>query len=152
MTMIDTIEQILRREEELVHAKQALDIEALDRLYVDDLLMSGVMGEPTCSKGAIIDEVKRGVAERESAIASGRQITLSAENQDMKVATHGDTAITNYRFVVNIKGEGMDVQHRYRTTNVWMKRDGQWQIVAAHMAFVLDPRQAATLSSQGRKP
>ena len=79
-TMTDTIEQILQREDELVHAKRALDIEALDGLYSDDLLMSGVMGEPTCSKAAIIDEMKRGIAERRDAIASGRPIEMSAEN------------------------------------------------------------------------
>jgi ketosteroid isomerase-like protein len=150
MTMTDTIEQILQRENELVHAKRTLDIEALDGLYGDDLLMSGVMGEPTCSKAAIIDEVKRGIAERNDATASGRPLEMSAENEDMKVAAHGDTAITNYRFVVKAKGPGIDVQHRYRATNVWLKRGGRWQIVAAHMAFVLDPKQAAMLAGQGR--
>ena len=147
--MTDTIEQILQREDELVHAKRALDIEALDGLYSDDLLMSGVMGEPTCSKAAIIDEMKRGIAERRDAIASGRPIEMSAENEDMKVAAHGDTAITNYRFVVKAKGPGLDFQRRYRATNVWLRRDGRWQIVAAHMAFVLDPTQTAMLAGQG---
>jgi ketosteroid isomerase-like protein len=147
--MTDTIEQILQCESELVHAKRALDIEALDRLYGDDLLMSGVMGEPTCSKAAIIDEMKRGIAERNDAKASGRPIEMSAENEDIKVAAHGDTAITNYRFVVKAKGQGIDFQRRYRATNVWLKRGGQWQIVAAHMAFVLDPKQVALLAGQG---
>jgi hypothetical protein len=31
-----------------------------------------------------------------------------------------------------------------------MKQDGRWQIVAAHMSFVLDPTQAAMLSGEGR--
>jgi hypothetical protein len=31
-----------------------------------------------------------------------------------------------------------------------MKRDGRWQIVAAHMAFLLDPKQAAMISGEGR--
>jgi ketosteroid isomerase-like protein len=110
--------------------------------------MSGVMGEPTCSKAAIIDEMKRGIAERSKAVASGRPIEMSSDNEDMKVASHGDTAIANYRFVVTVKGPGIDVQRRYRATNVWLRRDGRWQIVAAHMAFVLDPKQAAILAGQ----
>ena len=57
----------------------------------------------------------------------------------------GDTAIANYRFVVTVKAPSLDLRRRYRTTNVWVKRDGRWQIVAAHMAFVLDPQQAALL-------
>lgn len=38
--------------------------------------MSGVMGEPACSKTAIIDEVKRGIAQREAA-AGGPHVETS---------------------------------------------------------------------------
>ena len=99
--MVPTMEQeILQQEEQLAEAKRALDLGAIDRMYADDLLLTGVMGEPTCSKTAIIDEIKRGIAERESARASGQKVEMSAENEDMKVVRHGDTAIANYRFVV----------------------------------------------------
>ena len=43
--------------------------------------------------------------------------------------THGETAIASYRFVVRVQGEGMGIHRRYRTTNVWLKRDGA---VASH--------------------
>jgi ketosteroid isomerase-like protein len=145
--MTETTEEILRHEEQLIDAKRALDIAALDRLYADDLLMSGVMGEPTCSKTAIMEEVKRGIAQRDAAAAGGGpHVEASAENEDMQVAVHRDTAIANYRFVVKVKGANIDVERRYRATNVWMNRGGRWQIVAAHVAFVLDPKQAAMLS------
>jgi ketosteroid isomerase-like protein len=149
--MAPTMEQeIVQQEEQLAEAKRVLDLGAIDRMYADDLLLTGVMGEPTCSKTAIIDEIKRGIAERESARASARQLEMSAENEDMKVVRHGDTAIANYRFVVKATGPAMDVSRRYRATNVWMKQDGRWQIVAAHMSFVLDRTQAAMLSGDGR--
>ena len=64
----------------------------------------------------------------------------------------GDTAVANYRFVVTFKGPNLDLRRRYRTTNVWVKRDGRWQIVAAHMAFVLDPQQAAMVSGERAAP
>jgi ketosteroid isomerase-like protein len=149
--MAPTMEQeILQQEEQLAEAKRALDLAAIDRMYADELLLTGVMGEPTCGKTAIIDEVKRGIADRESARASGRQLEMSAENEDMKVVRHGDTAIANYRFVVKISGPAMDVSRRYRATNVWMRQDGRWRIIAAHMSFVLEPKQAAMLSGEGR--
>jgi len=144
--MSDTEHEILRQEELLAHAKQTLDLEAVDRIYADDLLLTGVLGEPTCGKSAVIEEVKRGIAERERATASGRALVTSCDNEDLKVATHGDAAIASYRFVVRIKGENVDIQRRYRTTNVWMKRQGRWQIVGSHTAFVLDPKQAALLA------
>jgi ketosteroid isomerase-like protein len=145
-----TKQEILQSEEQLADAKRTLDLDTLDRIYSDDLVMTGVLGEPTCSKTAIMDEAKRGIAQRDEATASGHQFETSGEKEDMTVTTHGDTAIANYRFVVRIKGANIDVQRRYRTTNVWIRRDGRWQIVAAHMAFVLDPKQAAMIAGEAQ--
>ena len=64
--------------------------------------------------------------------------------------THGDAAVANYRFVVKVSGPNHNVHRRYRTTNVWVKRGNRWQIVAAHMAFILDPKQAAMLAGETR--
>ena len=149
--MVQTMErEIVEQEENLANAKRALDLDAIDRIYADDLLLTGVMGEPTCDKAAIIAEIKRGREERERSLAGGQSIEMAAENEDMKVVTHGDTAVANYRFVVTVKGPNTRVQHRYRVTNIWIKRDGRWQIVAAHSAFVLNPTQAALLAGEGR--
>ena len=139
-------DEILQQEEQLANAKRTLDLNAIDSIYADDLLLTGVLGEPTCSKAAVMEEMRRGIAEREAARARGAQIETVTENEDTKVMTLGETAITNYRFVVSIKGANLDLRRRYRTTNVWARRDGRWQIVAAHMAFVLEPEQAAMLS------
>jgi ketosteroid isomerase-like protein len=146
-----TVEQeILQQEEYLLNAKRDLGLDALESVYADDLIMTGVLGEPTCGKTAIIAEARRGIAERHTAAAGGRHVEKSAENEDMKVIAHGDTAVSTYRFIVRMKGENIDVHRRYRTTNVWVKRSGRWQIVAAQMSFVLDPKQAATLAGESR--
>jgi len=142
--------EILQNEEQFLNAKRSLDLDALDRIYSDDVIVTSVLGEPTCSKAAIIDEARRGLTERKQAQASGHKFETSAENEDMKVQTHGDTAIASYRFVVKIKGNNIDVHRRYRITDVWMKRDGRWQIAAAHIAFVLDAKQAALLSGEAQ--
>jgi ketosteroid isomerase-like protein len=144
------MQEILRQEEQLADAKRMLDLDALHRIYADELLMTGVLGEPRCSKAAIIDEARNGIAQRESAVASGQAFDTSCNNEDMTVATYGDTAIANYRFVVTFTGPNVNVQRQYRTTNVWIKRDGRWQIIAAHTAFVLDPKQAAILAGEAR--
>ena len=140
-----TEQEILSHEAELLRAKQTLDIEALRRIYAEDLMLTGVLGEPTCGKPAVIEEVQRGIAEREKAIASGKKIEMSAENEDVKVAPCGDAVVVNYRFVVKVKGENLDIHRRYRTTNVWARRQGGWQIVAAHMSLILEMKQLATL-------
>ena len=144
------VQEILRQEEQLADAKRTLDLDALNRIYADELLMTGVLGEPTCTKAAVIDEARRGVAQRDSAVAGGQAFETSCNNEDVTVATHGDTAIANDRFVGKFTGPNVDVHRRYRTTNVWIKRDGRWQIIAAHTAFVLDAKQAAMLAGEAR--
>ena len=145
-----TIAEILQQEEQLANAKRNLDLDEIDRIYADDLLLTGVLGEPTCSKSAVMDEMRRGIAQRDAAKAGNTQFDTRTENEDTKVVALGDTAVANYRFVVTFKGPNLDVRRRYRTTNVWAKRDGRWQIVAAHMAFVLDPQQAAMLEGSAQ--
>ena len=95
-----------------------------------------------------MDEMRRGIAERDAAKAGGTPFDTRTENEDTRVVALGDTAIANYRFVVTFKGPNLDVRRRYRTTNVWVKRGGRWQIVVTHMGFVLDPQQAAMLSGE----
>ena len=132
--MSDNIEQeILTQEENLTQATRKLDTEALENIYADEIMVTGVTGE-VCKKSTMIEEARQGIAQRESAIASGKTFAFSYDKEDIRVATHGGTAISSYRFVIKIKGEGMDVNRRYRTTNVWMKRQARWQIVAAHTA------------------
>ena len=143
-----TIDEILQQEEELAAAKRALDLDAIDRIYADDLLLTGVLGEPTCGKSAVMDEMRRGIAERDAAKARGTAFETVTRNEDTKVVALGDTAIANYRFVVMFKAPNLEQRRRYRATNVWVKRDGRWQIVAAQMGFVLDPQQAALLSGE----
>ena len=143
-----TIEEILQQEEQLADAKRTLDLDAIDRIYADDLLLTGVLGEPTCSKGAVMDEMRRGIAERDAAKAGGTGFETRTENEDTKIVPLGDAAIANYRFVVTVTGPNLDIRRQYRATNVWAKRHGRWQIVAAHMGFVLDPQQAAMLAGE----
>jgi len=147
--MTGVMQEILAQEEELTRATRTLDLEALDRLYADDIVVTGVL-DGTCAKPAIMDELRRGVAQRDHAVAGGAQIVTSYDKEDLSVADHGDIAITTYRFVFTAKGESIDVHRRHRTTNVWAKRHGRWQIIAAHTAYALDARHAAMLSGEAR--
>ena len=139
--MHGTIEQeILMQEENLTQAKRNLDIATLDRLYADDVLFTGVTGE-VCGKAAMMSEARQGIMQRDTAVAQGKTIVASIDKEDMKVVTHGDTAVASYRFTVKIQGEGIDVNRRYRTTDVWLKRENIWQIIGGHVSS-LDPQGA----------
>lgn len=131
--MASTLEQEIRAQEErLTEVTRNLDLDGLDGIYADDVLFTGVTGNP-CGKSALMDEARRGAAERRAA-AGAKPLAVSYAKDDVRIVAHGDTAVTSYRFVVTIAGEGQEIQHRCRTTNVWMKRGHGWQVIAGHTA------------------
>jgi ketosteroid isomerase-like protein len=82
-----------------------------------------------------MSEARRGTAERAAAAASPAQpAVVRYEKDDVRVVRHGDTAVTTYRFGVTVRADDQEVTRRYRTTNVWIRRGGDWQVVAAHTA------------------
>jgi ketosteroid isomerase-like protein len=119
-------------EDQLTLATRHLDLAALDRLYADDIMFTGIQGQ-ICNKASILDEARRGVAERQQAPGAAAP---SYEKDDLNVVVHGDTGVASYRFIVTFRHEGKDLVRRCRTTNVWMKRPAGWQVVAAHTASI----------------
>ncbi|HEU4935625.1 MAG TPA: hypothetical protein VFT39_04160 [Vicinamibacterales bacterium] len=81
---------------------------------------------------------------QERGLSAGRDAGRAADLAAIENARKQDIVATLSRDPVALT-DLLNLHRRYRTTNVWAKRDGRWQIVAAHMAFVLDPQQAATL-------
>lgn len=131
--MAGNVEQeILAQEEHLTLATRQLDLDALDRIYADDILFTGVTGA-TCNKASLMDEARRGHLERQAA-ADTRHFVGSYDKSDLKVVAHGDTAVTSWRFVITIHNNGQDIRRAYRTTNVWMRRQPGWQVIAGHTA------------------
>jgi ketosteroid isomerase-like protein len=129
-TVIDS--DIVAEEDRLTQATRGLDVEALDRLYADEIMFTGVTGV-ICNKTLLMDEARRGVSERQAAGAHAPAV-VSYEKDDLHGVRHGDTAVTSYRFGVTVRHDGQETVRRYRTTNVWMRRGGRWQVVAAHTA------------------
>jgi ketosteroid isomerase-like protein len=131
--MSGTIEQeILTQEENLTQAQRQLDVSALDRIFADDVIFIGVTGE-VCGKAGLMSEVRQGIAQRDAATAQGKNAPISFDKEDIKVVTHGDTAIASYRFIIRHPIEGMDRLRRYRRTNVWLKQSNYWQIIGGHL-------------------
>jgi ketosteroid isomerase-like protein len=127
--------EILALEKRLTEATRDLDVEGLDSVYADDIILTGVTGV-ICDKKAVMDEARRGLEARGTAAAPGTPSVVSYDKDDVRVARHGRTAVTSFRFRVTIRGGDQDVTRAYRTTNVWMRRADRWQIVAAHTAIL----------------
>jgi hypothetical protein len=67
--------------------------------------------------------------------SSGEVKIKKAERYDVKINVYGDvaTAMGSTRLDVEMKGEPRKVDLRY--LNVWVKRDGRWQLAARQSAF-----------------
>ena len=129
---VTTEQEVLAQEAQLTVATRELDVEALDRIYADDILFTGVTGA-ICGKSSLMEEARRGQAERLAA-AETKHFVASYDKSDIKVVVHGDTAVTSWRFVITIRHNAQDTVRAYRTTNVWMKRARGWQVIAGHTA------------------
>jgi hypothetical protein len=123
--------EILKLEEELTQTEMRLDVEALDRIYADDIMVTAPIG--ICvDKPAVMTEVRQ---------ANDKAKIERYDKDDLKVRAYGDTAVTSYRMTTKARFEETEINREFCITNVWMRRQGRWQIVARHTANLEQPAQ-----------
>ena len=64
-------------------------------------------------------------------VVSGTDTVTDARNEDLKTHTYGNTMIVTGWLIMRGRSGGKPFERRYRFTDTWLKRDGQWQIIAA---------------------
>ena len=117
------VEQEIRRLD-LAHADAILrgDLAALDKLWTEDFIVNNPFNE--------IDKADR--------IRTGAVTYSSFIRTPEAVVVHGDTVIVMGREEAVPKGNSPDagktINRRY--TNIWMKRKGQWRLVARHASVI----------------
>ena len=122
--MNEVEKEILTLEEELTQTEMRLDVEALDRIYADDIMVTAPIGI-SVDKPAVMIEVRQ---------AAEKAIVGRYDKDDLKVRAFGDTAVSSYRMSAEASFEGMKIKRQLCITNVWMKRNGSWQIISRHTA------------------
>lgn len=122
--MTDVERQILRLEEELTQTEMRVDVDALDRIYADDIMVTAPIG--ICvDKPAVMTEIRQ---------AAEKAVVGRYDKDDLRVRAYGDTAVSSYRMTAEATFEGTQINRSLCITNVWMKRNSQWQVVARHTA------------------
>jgi ketosteroid isomerase-like protein len=122
--MNDTERDVIKLEEELTQTETRLDVDALNRVYADDIMVTAPIG--ICvDKPAVMSEVR---------MAAEKAIIGRYDKDDLKVRAFGDTAVSSYRMTAWATVEGTEIKRALCITNVWLKRNGGWQIVARHTA------------------
>jgi ketosteroid isomerase-like protein len=117
-------QEISTLEERLTETEMRVDVDALDRIYADDIMVTAPIG--ICvDKPAVMNEVSE---------AAAKAVVGRYDKSDLKVRAFGDTAVSSYRMNAEATFEATEIKRQLCITNVWMKRNGNWQIVARHTA------------------
>src|SRR5262245_1235801 len=124
-----TVQEILDLEEQLRQAEMKVDRAALSAFFADELMV-------TAPIGIVVDKA---ACENEFERAQKAKVE-QYDKEDINVRVFGDTAVTSYRVHAKAEYEGTPIDHRFRITNVWLKRKGQWQVVARHTAMMESPK------------
>ena len=113
-------EQKLKQiEQQLLDAVLKNDASVFERYLADAVIFTGPDGVTVTGKTENIAPIKSGDLKFES-----------SKLDDMKVQTYGSTAIVTYQTTDKGTYKGKDISGKNRWTDVFMKKGGDWQIVA----------------------
>ncbi len=81
------------------------------------------------------------VESKDEALASLRDIkrkiiVMEMEPADLVIHLHGDTAVSSAAFTTTVRESGQVKSRLARLTDVFVKRDGQWYLVAGHSTTI----------------
>jgi len=109
---------------DLAHADAVLrgDLAAMDKLWTTDFRVNNPFNE--------VDKADR--------IRTGAVTYSSFVREPESILIHGDTGIVMGRETVVPTGNSPDAGNtiRRRYTNIWMKREGRWRLVARHASVI----------------
>ena len=118
------IEQELRGlENQWQEALTRRDVAMLDRLMADDYVLTTVGGE-VVNKARVLAEVKSANA------------TADVRNTEVAVRVYRSVAVVTGLVLISGKFNDKDVSTRSRYIKVYVKRQGQWRVVAAQATLI----------------
>jgi len=113
---------ILKLENDWSTAWEKKDTAFLQKLFADEYLSTDHEGT-TSTKAQDLANV-------------AQTTTTSFALTDMKVHVYGDTAVVTGLNTLKATFKGKDISGAYRFTDVFVKRDGRWQVVATQGSLV----------------
>ena len=112
---------------ELVRAQVNNDVAALDRILADDHIFTNPLGGVQTT------------AERLAEVKSGNRKLDALDIRDIRVRVFGDTAVVTSRATLEGRRNGQEISGEFRGIDVYVRRNGQWQVVAAQATRVAQP-------------
>jgi ketosteroid isomerase-like protein len=121
-------QELIGMERDLSEALVHFDTAALDRIWSDDFIF-------TAPNGRITTKAQR-IAGVKSSAKSPDSSANSSNNDEIKVHLFENTAVVTVHSTWNSKTNEQEYREQYQATHVWVKQQGRWQLVAAHVTPV----------------
>jgi ketosteroid isomerase-like protein len=112
--------EVLKFEEERNQALLRGDTETLDHMYADELAWTNPSGE-ILTKAQVLANLK-----------SETQNFFRIKHDDRSLLVYGDTVVLTAHTVSTERYKGNTFNYPRRSTNVYIKRDGRWELIAHH--------------------
>ncbi len=121
-----TQEEIRQLEGRRLRAMMDADTAALDRILGDDLTYTHSNGAVD-TKASFLAALKSGKLKYESVTTDGQ------------VRVQGDTAVVTGRGAMKVRAGDRELDMAVRFTDVYVKRDGRWQMIAWQSTRIVEP-------------
>jgi ketosteroid isomerase-like protein len=119
--------QLIELERQLSEALVKEDAAVLDRLWSNDLVF-------TFPNGKVSNKAQRLAGQKPAAPSS--QSESETTNDEVKVYLYGNTAVVTVLSTWKGKTNNQEYSSQFQATHVWVKQQGRWQLVAAHVSLV----------------
>ena len=110
--------ELIALSSELVVAVQEHDRRRLEQLLAEEFTLNGAAGE--LDREALLEA------------ASGPYEIDDFHYEEIDPEIYGDTAVLVSRYRQTARLEDRDLSHAMHVTDIWVRRDGRWQIVRRH--------------------
>jgi ketosteroid isomerase-like protein len=122
---------LIRIEQEIGRANLDCDFKYFDRVEAEEFIF-------TDAAGSVTDKKQDMAGEKDCHRSNG-----TYDVDDTAVRLYGQTAVVTGRVTVTRKNdEGKTLTRRTRFTDVFVWRDGRWQLVAGHSSRIPEPPSA----------
>jgi ketosteroid isomerase-like protein len=119
--------QLIELERQLSAALVKEDAAVLDRLWSNDLVF-------TFPNGNVSNKAQRLTGQKPAAQPS--QSESETSNDEVKVSIYGNTAVVTVLSTWSGRENNQAYSSQFQATHVWVKQQGRWQLVAAHVSSV----------------
>jgi len=119
---VPIFKELIALSNELVAAVHEHDRGRLEQLLAHEFTLNGAAGE--LDREAFLDA------------ASGPYEIDDWAYEEIDPELYGDTAVVVSRYRQTARLDGRDLSRRMHVTDIWVRRDGRWQIVRRHATTI----------------